>query len=469
MKQFYFLNFVKIFTIVFVALSSIHLIFAQDGSIDSGFNASPSFNQDVFSTAVQTDGKIVVVGNFTPTVGTEGFRIARLNADGTTDGTFKSGTGFNNDVRGVTLQADGKIIVVGEFTKYNDVIRNRIVRINTDGSIDTTFDAGVGFSFYAFVPIVQPDGKIIVVGSFTGTSRNYIARLNADGTLDATFNTGSGFNEAVYTATRQPDGKILVGGNFSSYNGVARAKIARLNADGTLDTTFSSGTTGFNNFVFAIDVQADNKIIIGGWFTAYNGTSRRGIARLNADGILDTTFNPGNGFNGNGYVTKIQTDGKIIVGGDYTSFNGTARNNIARLNANGTLDTSFTVGTGFNSYVRSLSIQPDGKVIAGGFFTSYNGTNRSRMARLNVPSLDTQKRRIIKFDYYPNPTTDYLHVKSSETIHKITICNLIGQEIKKFTLSSKDVSLNIHDLSIATYLVTISSHESTESFKIIKN
>lgn len=127
--------------------------------------------------------------------------------------------------------------------------------------------------------------------AFNGASRNYIARLNADGSLDTSFNPGTGRNRWVDTTAIQADGKILIGGDFTSYNGTSINRIARLNEDGSLDTSFNPGT-GAGNWVFTTALQPDGKILIGGFFTSYNSISRSGIARLNADGSLETSFNP---------------------------------------------------------------------------------------------------------------------------------------------------------------------------------
>ena len=162
----------------------------------------------------------------------------------------------------------------------------------------------------------------------------------------------------------------------------------RLNADGSLDTSFNPGS-GANSVVTSIALQPDNKIIIGGEFTSYNGTARNYIARLNADGSLDTSFNPGSGANSTVYSVALQPDNKIIIGGEFTSYNGTARNRLARLNADGSLDTSFNPGSGASNTVYSIALQPDNKIIIGGYFTSYNGTDRNRLARLNACLLYT--------------------------------------------------------------------------------
>jgi uncharacterized delta-60 repeat protein len=386
--------------------------FSQLGELDTTFNfgrthgfftdpANPQpgegANNPVYSLARQPDGKVLIGGFFTSYNGTSRNRIARLNVDGSPDTTFNPGTGADSWVRSLALQPDGKVLIGGEFSSYNGTARNRIARLNADGSLDTTFNPGTGAG--GSVPVVwslslQPDGKVLIGGEFSsynGTPRNFIARLNADGSLDATFNPGTGADDWVYSLTLQPDGKVLIGGGFTSYNGTTRNRIARLNTNGSLDVPFNPGT-GANFPVSSLGLQPDGKVLIGGGFTSYNGMARNRIARLNADGSLDATFNPGTGVGGSFAVFSlaVQPDGKVMIGGWFTSYNGTSRNHIARLNADGSLDTTFNPGTGANFPVSSLGLQPDGKVLIGGGFTSYNGTSRNRIARLNADgSLDT--------------------------------------------------------------------------------
>ena len=141
--------------------------------------------------------------------------------------------------------------------------------------------------------LLQPDGKIIVVGNFTsynGTSINRIVRLNTDGSIDATFNVGAGANSQIYSAALQSDGKVLIGGTFGSYKGTARAKLARINTNGTIDAGFTVGT-GPDSWTYAMAVQPDGKIIIVGNFSVYNGTTVNRIARLTSTGSLDASFN----------------------------------------------------------------------------------------------------------------------------------------------------------------------------------
>jgi uncharacterized delta-60 repeat protein len=416
-----------------------------DGSLDASFNPGTGANQYLEAIAVQTDGKILIGGEFTDYNGTTRNRIARLNADGSLDTSFNPGTGADGgSVRAVEVQAvNGKILIGGSFTDYNGTTRNGIVRLNSDGSLDAGFlTSGINTNAAILAVTVQTDGKILIGGNFSsynGISRNRIARLNSDGSTDASFSPRSGANGFVYDVVAQSNGKILIGGNFTDYNGTSRNRIARLNADGSLDTSFNPDTddeglveavtvqtdgkilvvvtehnvistrsriarlnangsldtsfnpgTGANARVRTVTVQTDGKILIGGSFTDYNGTSRNGIARLNSDGSLDTSFNPGTGANNLVEAVIVQTDGKILIGGSFTDYNGTSRNQIARLNSDASLDTSFNPGTGVNQYLEAMAIQTDGKILIGGSFTDYNGTSRNGIVRLNSDgSLDT--------------------------------------------------------------------------------
>jgi uncharacterized delta-60 repeat protein len=363
-----------------------------DGSLDTSFDPGMGANSTILTTAIEADGNIIIGGLFTQYNGVEINRIARLNADGSLDTSFNPGTGANSTVFSTAIQADGKIIIGGGFTQYNGVGRNRIARLNGDGSLDTSFNLGSGVGNTVETTAIQANGKIIIGGNFStynGVGRNRIARLNPDGSLDTSFDPGTGANSTVFSTAIQEDGKIIIGGGFTQYNGVTKNRITRLNADGGLNTSFNPGT-GANSTVFSTAIQVDGKIIIAGQFTEYNGLGRNRIARLNTDGSLDTFFNPGTGASNTVQTTAIQSDGKIIIGGLFTQYDGVAINRIARLNADGSLDTSFDLGTGANGTVLTTAIQADGKIIIGGRFSQYNGEGRNRIARLNPDgSLDT--------------------------------------------------------------------------------
>jgi len=377
--------------ILFLLLQFSVFAFAQPGSLDTSFNPGTGANADVSAIAVQGDGKIIIGGYFTNYNGTTRNYIARLNADGSLDTGFDLGSGSNGIILSTAIQSDGKIIIGGQFTSYNGTAIKRIARLNADGSLDTGFNPGSGTDKSVRTTLIQPDGKIVIGGQFNscnGMSRNHIARLNIDGSLDTSFTPGTGANSDINTLALQSDGKIIIGGFFTKYNSNNVNFIARLNTDGSSDTAFNLGT-GANSGINAISVQPDGKIIIGGGFTSYNGTGRKHIARLNADGSLDMTFDPGSGsgsglgLGGEVLTTLLQPDGKITIGGTFKDYNGTARNYIARLKTDGSLDMSFDSAVGSNAPISTTLIQPDGKIIIGGNLTTYNNIPRNKIARLN--------------------------------------------------------------------------------------
>jgi uncharacterized delta-60 repeat protein len=363
-----------------------------DGTLDAGFDPGSGADSLVRAVAVQTDGKVLIGGSFTTFDGVVRARIARLNADGSLDTSFDPGSGADGAVRSVVVQADGKVLIGGEFATVDDTERNGIARLNADGSVDTSFDPGSGASALVYDVAVQSDGKVLVGGGFTtfdGLPRNCIARLNADGSLDTGFDPGTGANNWVDTVALQVDGKVLIGGLFAKFDGTGRNRIARLNADGSLDTGFDPGT-GASAVVNAVAVQDDGKVLVGGAFSTLDGVARARIARLNAGGSLDAGFDPGAGANDTLWSVVLQADGKVLVGGDFTTVDGTGRNGIARLNGDGSLDIGLDPGTGASNQVQAVVHQVDGKVLIGGYFTTVDGTSRNGIARLNANgSLDT--------------------------------------------------------------------------------
>lgn len=374
----------------------------SNGSTDATFTPGTGAINGVFLFYQQADARIVIMGQFTSYNGTAKTGAARLNTDGTLDATFNTGgAGFNTGyVLGFAVQADGKLLMGGNYGAYNGKLAPYFVRVNTDGTPDLTFNPHTGV-----VPMISPlssliyqaDGKIVIAGPFNGASEQFspqVARLNADGTADASFTIGGQiFDGSVNKIAVQPDGKIVVCGYFTKYNYTTTInRITRLNANGSLDASFATNVgTGASDYVYCASVQSDGKLLIAGGFTSFNGSTRGRVARLNADGTLDASFAPpGSGFDGSVFGLMQQPDGKVLVWGYFNNFNGTAAKGVARLNSDGTLDATFnTGGSGANSLVRAALLQPDGKILIGGDFTTFNGTSRSRLARLNADgSLD---------------------------------------------------------------------------------
>lgn len=343
-----------------------------EGSTDSSFNTGAGFYGVGYAATLQTDGRIVVGGTFSTYNGVSRKGIARLNTDGSLDETFNPLDGVNIvDVRAVAVQVDGKIVIGGNFTTVNSVARNRIARLNSDGSLDNSFNPGSGTGGSVNAIAIQTDGKIVLGGSFTsynGVARNRVARLNTDGSLDAGFNPGTGANDMVTTTVLQADGKVLVGGNFTQINSVPQGRIARLNANGSVDNTFVGDA---NYTVNSIAIQGDGKLVIGGNFGAYGVVGISRVARLQTNGALDNSFNPGTGANNSVFAVSVQDDGKIIIAGAFTAVNDIARNGLARLHADGSLDYHFSVGTGANSGIYVALLLIDDRLMIGGAFSAY--------------------------------------------------------------------------------------------------
>ena len=303
----------------------------------------------------------------------------------TIESDFDNTNGFNGSVTVISLQTDGKILIGGQFSTYKGLTEIRIIRLNSDGSKDLTFDNSIGFNSNVIAIALQTDGKILVGGNFTtykGLTENRIIRLNLDGTKDLTFDNSIGFNGGVNAIALQTDGKILIGGNFTTYKGLAENRIIRLNSDGSKDLTFDN-SIGFNTNVFSIALQSDGKILVGGFFATYKGLTENKIIRLNSDGTKDLTFDNSIGFDGSASSIIIQTDSKIIVSGQFTTYKGLTENRIIRLNSDGSKDLTFDNSIGFNSNVIAIALQTDGKILVGGSFTTYKGYTNDEIIKLN--------------------------------------------------------------------------------------
>ncbi len=273
-----------------------------------------------------------------------------------------AGDGFDPNANGVVnvalAQRDGKIVLGGSFTTLrpngasDNVDRNALARVNTDGSLDFDFNPNANGQVYAMAlqSAGANAGKIIVAGAFTsvgGVTRNRIARLNTDGTVDSSFNVdlAGGLAPEVYALIVLPDDRIVIGGAFTTVGGVTRNRIARLSANGALDTTYDPNASAA---VLSLAVQRDGKIILGGSFTSLqpagdsSATTRRYLARLNPSGTVDTEFDPKP--DNTVRAIAVQVDGAILLGGNFGGLQPTgsdaaiSRSRIARLNPDGSLD-----------------------------------------------------------------------------------------------------------------------------------
>lgn len=364
------------------------------GTVDTAFTipgALNGVNQPVWSIVTQPDGWVLVGGEFTIATGAPRNWLMRLENNGSLDVSFLPTN--NSYVGAIVRQRDGKVVVAGGFTMVNGVVMNHLARLNTNGTLDATFQNGLvaaqGLPEGAVGGIaLQPDDKLIIGGYFSsvhGVPRKSIARLHADGTLDSAFQNGmKGVSGRVNPVLVQPDGKVLIAGNFARVNGAMRNGVARLNADGSLDETFMNGLGGTEAgaTVYCMALQPDGKVLIGGTFRRVNGWSCSHIARLNPDGSSDAFFDG----EANSYVhaLALQADGRIVLGGQFSAVNNVARSLVARLEPDGALDATFQVSVSGGMHPKVATIALDGgwKVFIGGDFTSAGGQPASSLARL---------------------------------------------------------------------------------------
>jgi uncharacterized delta-60 repeat protein len=287
----------------------------------------------------------------------------------------------------LTNQADqDKTLVGGLFGETPTTSGNasaglnqNILRLNSNGSYDTSFNPGYGADNFVTSIVTVPNGSMYVGGLFQNFDRiehHHVVRLNVDGSIDNTFSSGLDINAAVLGMCNQldpetgvPNGQIVVVGTFNNVDKDSTAKIARLNNDGSLDTTFHPV---INTRVLTVVPQPDGKLIIGGSFTSVNNIPVQNIARLNKDGSLDTSFvasittNPPLSPDPTAvYILNLLSDGRIYVGGNFYSADGTERRYLARLLSNGTLDTSFDPGTAVINSVQCLAVQPNSRLLVG--------------------------------------------------------------------------------------------------------
>ncbi len=383
----------------------------QQWRVDSAFEAAVGTGPDgtyVNSLIEFSDGDILAGGWFDTFNGTRANGLVRLNADGTLDTAFQTaiGTGPGEDagdngyVWTATELADGDILVGGAMSSFNSSPVGGLVRLNADGTLDTAFQTAIGTAANQIVTGVLElsDGDILVTGyftSFNGTATGHVARLNADGTLDTAFQTaiGTAANQIVSEAIELSDGDILLDGFATTFNAKAVGRLIRLNADGTLDTAFHATIgTAANQPIDAILELSDGRILLGGIFTSFNGTPANRMIALNADGTADTTFqaNIGTALTSGTVKDFVELrDGRIVVSQIAPTFNGQSVGNLVGLNTDGTVNTEFAaqVGTAADNGIDEVLPLRNGDFMAAGAFTHFNDVQAGGIARWGLENL----------------------------------------------------------------------------------
>ncbi|MBM3883691.1 MAG: hypothetical protein FJ387_28955 [Verrucomicrobia bacterium] len=372
------------------------------GALDSGFSHGDAWFEMVDSISAvvaQPDGRWVVGGRFERANGSWRNHLARFHPDGSLDLGFDQIFSPDGWINALVLEPDGKVLVGGAFDQVGTLAQPNLARLQSDGTVDEGFLVGQGPDGEVYTIARQTDGKIVVGGDFAqlnGIARSRLGRLQPNGTLDQTFQPVLAYQadpsivHEAYTIVVQPDGKLLVGGFFDRVNNQARSHLTRLNADGTLDSGFAANLqfTGEFPFVTALGLEPDGKILVGGSFERVNGQARRGIARLLANGTLDLSFAPSDGVAGGDfpalYTMRLLPDGRVLVGGEFTQFNGAPRQNLALIGPTGQLDGGMDPVLGTDFAVNALAIRGAGPVLVGGVFTRLGGQPRQALAQLNL-------------------------------------------------------------------------------------
>ena len=357
------------------------------GLADLRFDPGAGAGRFVRALALQPDGRLLVGGAFTNFASSNLNFLARLQTNGLVDASFTPGTGPNAVVSGLGISADGKIAVGGAFTNFNGQSFNRVVRLTTNGLPDPAFTQPMAFDSAINGLAAQADGKIVAGGAFKLPASG-VTRIRVNGTVDLQFDPSTGSDGVVNAVALQADGKVLLGGGFTNVAGFHRPRVARLGTNGILDVTLLPVTITNGN-VFAIASAPGGKILIGGSFRSINGVLRSGLARLNGDGSLDLSFDPGVGATGIVYTVSVLTNGSVFAGGDFSSMGGVPRGRYALLRENGSLDLTFGSTNGADNTVFASVLTPDQKVIIGGDFTTVGGQPRRGVARLNASEIQT--------------------------------------------------------------------------------
>lgn len=355
--------------------------------------APPFFNTKVKTIVPLDNGNVLIGGLISTGIGDfESIRhIARLNADGSVDSSFVTGTGFNGEVNVIVRQEDGQLLVGGYFTEYNGTTCGRIVRLLENGIIDSSFitNSGTGANGPLHTLAIESDGGILAGGeytSFNGTSSDSLIRLNANGSINTLSPLATPFTNSFLTNIQavivEPSGKVMVGGSFSigSRNGVARL----LNT-GQLDTSFDQGigtiiNTGSGDFigrVYTICSLTDGSYLVGGYFNKYDGDNVNYLIKLDSMGTLESSFT-GPTFNNIVHDVIRQPSGQIIPVGRYTS----PVNRIVRLSTTGLQDSTFNQGTGASGAIYSIKEDNEGQLWIGGNFFSFNGFSSRPILKL---------------------------------------------------------------------------------------
>ena len=362
--------------ITVVAVMACSPASAQD--LDPAF--TPSFNGIVETVSRQTDGTIVVGGEFSRVDGQSHYGLARLRADGVPHAALPDGP--NNVVMTTAVDPGGRILLGGHFDHMGLTPAYNVARLHPDGALDTSFVSGLVNSGTGHVRwlAVLPNGKIVVTGAVkTASGAARIALLNADGSVDSSFNPPD--LDYINTMVATPNNQILIAGSFDEqFPDCVFNCVIRLNLDGSIDPSFSMTSVK----PVHMSLQADGRILVTGSFSKIDGHVTYDVGRIMPNGGPDTSFsNTGIRYSSMSRIQQ-QADGTILVAGSFRwGVAGASLNRIARLLDSGARDTTFNEPL-FDSIIYALAVSQSLDFVVGGQFLNVNGSHRSRLARFST-------------------------------------------------------------------------------------
>ncbi len=392
--------------------NTIRIVDAQRPGAPAPMPGVPVESDGYWSAWLRGDGSRLIWGSFSRIQGIPRDSVALLKPDGSLDESFQPpeillghrrmdglGAGVWSwypfpRINVVLPQSDGRILVAGGFSRVGGQPRNTLVRLLANGALDPDFGRELAFDGQVFALVIQPDGRIVVGGSFekiNGVRRAFVARLMPNGTVDASFQPKGGLASSwtvwVEALALQPDGGILVGGAFERVDGVGRLNLARLLPNGTLDTQFKA-RSGASGVVRNLRLQADGRILVAGAFDALNGRTSKKLGRLLADGSNDTGFLPPNP-DAEVLEAAPLPDGRLLIQGLFSKVANTPRPYFALLAADGSLDTTTDLGSGPAGPMGSLRgvADPDGWLQLTGGFRKFNGLPAANEVRIRLGEL----------------------------------------------------------------------------------
>lgn len=423
------------------------------GSLDpsfemgDGLEANPLFFQDICVQPLD-DGKVLIGGDFLGYNGISEGSLVRINEGGSLDMGFANNYPCNGNIRQISLQDDGKILLAS-VSSCNGASAGKIARLNADGTLDDSFVVSTGFQGGTLdqraLTIAQQGEKVLVGGEFDtyqGNPARFLTRINADGSYDDSFvhaYNGSEYDFIIGSITRirvQPDMKFLAAGLIDLF-GTPTDRIRRYNSDGSPDEAFNANISGLNGGVVDVQILANGQILLLGTFTQFGATPVSRICRINEDGTLDPTFTSGiQSLNENMALPTflrrmaVQDDGKIVVTGWFAEINGTPQGSVVRLLPNGSIDDDWNVGTGLNYPGTDIGMAADGNIYVVGRFWGFNGASTGAAIRLLSEPLDllstngVTKSNVLA---YPNPSSATVQIESDFDFNTIHVYDMTGR------------------------------------------